>query len=74
MFIVPEVILTHFETLFILKFTRDMGLQEIIAFAIVLVALIYTGRKFIHQFTHGDEAGGKCAKCELNKAVRSSGK
>jgi hypothetical protein len=51
-----------------------MNVQEIIVFAIVLVAIIYTTRKFIRQFTHGDEAGGKCAKCELNKAVMKSSK
>ncbi|MCZ6819514.1 MAG: hypothetical protein O7G31_08490 [Calditrichaeota bacterium] len=45
-----------------------MGVQEIIVFAIVLIAGVFTAKKFVRQFTPGD--GGKtCAKCELQKAV-----
>lgn len=45
-----------------------MGVQEIIVFAVVLIAGIFTAKKIVRQFTPGD--GGKtCSKCELNKAV-----
>ncbi len=45
-----------------------MGVQEIIVFAVVLIAGIFTAAKFVRQFTRGD-APEKCGKCELNKAV-----
>ena len=45
-----------------------MGVQEIIVFAVVLIAGIFTAKKFVRQFTPGD-SGKACAKCELNKAV-----
>ncbi|MFQ5677595.1 MAG: hypothetical protein ACE5G1_17025 [bacterium] len=45
-----------------------MGIQEIIAFAIVLIAAVFAGKRFIGQFKHGD-GGEKCAKCELNKVM-----
>jgi len=51
-----------------------MNTQEVIAFAIVLSAVIYAARQFIRQFTHGDGAASKCGKCELNKAVMKSAK
>ena len=45
-----------------------MGVQEIIVFAVVLIAGIFAATKVVRQFTPGD--GGKtCSKCELNKAV-----
>lgn len=44
-----------------------MGIQEIIAFLIVAVALFFTAKKFIRQFTHGDQELPKCADCALNK-------
>ena len=45
-----------------------MGVQEIVVFAVVLIAGIFTATKVVRQFTPGD--GGKtCGKCELNKAV-----
>ena len=48
-----------------------MGAQEIIVLIIVVVAAAFTTKRFIRQFTHGDEASGKCASCELNKAATS---
>ena len=45
-----------------------MGVQEIIVFATVLIAGIFTVKKVVRQLTHGDGAE-KCGKCELNKAV-----
>lgn len=48
-----------------------MELQEIIAFAIVVAAGFFTAWKFVRQFTAGDQAEGKCAKCELQKAVKA---
>ena len=45
-----------------------MGIQEIVAFAVVLIAGIFTAKKFVRQFTRGD-APEKCGSCELNKAV-----
>ena len=45
-----------------------MGVQEITVFAVVLVAGIFTARKFVRQFTQAD-SNETCGKCELNKAV-----
>ena len=45
-----------------------MGVQEIIVFAAVLIAGIFTVKKVVGQLTHGDGAE-KCGKCELKKAV-----
>lgn len=45
-----------------------MGVQEIIVFAVVLIAGIFTVKKVKGQFTHGD-GGETCSKCELNKAM-----
>lgn len=44
-----------------------MGIQEIVTFLIVGVAILYAGRKFIRQFTHGDQELPKCADCALNR-------
>lgn len=44
-----------------------MGIQEIITFLLVGIALYFTGKKFIRQFTHGDQELPKCADCALNK-------
>lgn len=49
-----------------------MQIQEIVALTIVAVALFFSVRKFLRQFTHTDQGGSKCAKCELQKAVNSS--
>ncbi|RMF65411.1 MAG: hypothetical protein D6743_08045 [Calditrichaeota bacterium] len=46
-----------------------MGVQEISTFLIVAAAAAFTARRFIRQFTHGDEPDGKCAKCGLNQAA-----
>lgn len=48
-----------------------MGIQEIVVFALVVIAALYTGRKFIRQFTRGEDAKEGCAKCELNKIMTS---
>ena len=45
-----------------------MGVQEIIVFAVVLIAGIFTAKKFVRQFTQ-DDGEEKCGKCELNKAM-----
>jgi large-conductance mechanosensitive channel len=44
-----------------------MGIQEIITFLIVAVAIFFTGKTFFRQFTRGDQASPKCANCALNK-------
>ena len=44
-----------------------MGIQEIITFLIVTVAIFFAGKKFLRQFTHGDQESPKCANCALNK-------
>ena len=45
-----------------------MSIQEIIVFTIVLIAAVFTVRKFIRQFTHID-GSESCDQCELNKAI-----
>ncbi len=50
-----------------------MQIQEVVALTIVAVALFFSARKFLRQFTHADPGGSKCAKCELQKAVNSGG-
>lgn len=44
-----------------------MGIQEIITFLIVAVAVFITGKTFFRQFHHDENAPAKCAKCALNK-------
>lgn len=46
-----------------------MGVQEISVLVIVVVAAAFATKRFIGQFTHGDEASGKCASCELSKTI-----
>ena len=45
-----------------------MGVQEGIVYALVIVAALFTARRFAQQFTHGDESSA-CAKCELQKTI-----
>jgi hypothetical protein len=51
-----------------------MGIQEIIVFSVVLLAAGFAAMQFIRQFTHGDAAAPKCAKCELTKIVTAKPK
>ncbi len=44
-----------------------MGVQEIITFLIVGMAILFSGKKFIRQFTHGDQEMPKCVDCALSK-------
>lgn len=44
-----------------------MSIQEIIVFALVLVAGIFTAWHFIRQFTQGESGEGACPSCDLNK-------
>lgn len=41
-----------------------MGIQELLAFLLVGAAVIYAGRAFIRQFTHGETACAECGKCQ----------
>jgi hypothetical protein len=49
-----------------------MNWQEIIVFSLVLIAAWFVGRRFLHQFTRGENASPGCAKCGLNKAVNET--
>jgi len=49
-----------------------MGIQEIITFLIVGIAVLFAGKKFIRQFTHVDQELPKCANCALNKLAQSN--
>jgi hypothetical protein len=44
-----------------------MGIQEIITFLIVGLAVFITGRTFFRQFHRDENAPSKCAKCALNR-------
>jgi large-conductance mechanosensitive channel len=44
-----------------------MGIQEIITFFIVAVAIFFAGRTFFRQFTRVEQGSPKCANCALNK-------
>jgi hypothetical protein len=44
-----------------------MGIQEIITFLVVAVAIVFTGRTFFRQFTRIEQGSPKCADCALNK-------
>jgi large-conductance mechanosensitive channel len=48
-----------------------MGIQEIIAFLIIAVAIFFTGRTFFRQFTRIEQGSPKCANCALNKLAQS---
>ncbi len=41
-----------------------MGIQELIAFLVVGVAVLYAGRAFVRQFTHGESTCAECGKCQ----------
>ncbi len=48
-----------------------MGIQEIITLTIVAAAALYSLRRFLRQFQQSDDEHPRCAKCEINKAVRN---